>query len=112
MKKIILFILLAGFLTTANAQKPTYPEKKAKENTSYIVEKMDFDKTQKTYLHGVLLGKYESIYKQIKGHDLSQEEKKVIYKASHKETSEELAKEFSKEEVNEIFALLKEQNKK
>jgi len=111
MKKIILFILLAGFLTTANAQKQSYQEKKAKEDTSYIAKKMDLNKDQKAFLHDVLLEKYESTSKKIKDNDLSKEEKKAIYKASYKTTSEMLAKEFTKEEVNEIFALLKEINK-
>lgn len=112
MKKIILFILLAGFLTTANAQKKSYQEKKANENTSYIADKMDLNKDKKAFLHEVLLEKYVNTSKQINDNDLSKEEKQVIYKASYKETSKKLTKEFTKEEVNEIFAILKEQNKK
>jgi len=43
MKKVILFILLAGFLTTANAQKQTHQEKKAKVETAYVAGKMKMD---------------------------------------------------------------------
>jgi hypothetical protein len=43
---------------------------------------------------------------------LSNEEKKVIYKKSFKETNDKLSVLFSKEEINTINALLKEQNKK
>ena len=49
MKKVILFILLAGFLTTANAQKKSYQEKKAKENTTYIADKMELNKKDSNF---------------------------------------------------------------
>lgn len=108
MKKIVLFILLAGFLTTANAQKKSYQEKKATTNTEYVADKMNLDDAQKTFLHSVLLEKYVNTSEQTKDKDLSKEEKKVIYKASYKITSEKLAKKFTKEEVKEIYASLKE----
>ena len=73
---------------------------------------MDLDDSKKTLLYAILLGKYEDTSKQIKGNDLSNEEKKVIYKKSFKQTNDKLSVLFSKEEINEINALLKEQNKK
>ena len=112
MKKVILFILLAGFLTTANAQKQSYQEKKADSDTEFISTKMSLSADKTIFLHEVLLEKYQETSAEIKGKDLSQEEKKAIYKASYKKTSEKLANQFSKDEVKEIFALLKEQNKK
>ncbi|PCI07921.1 MAG: hypothetical protein COB73_07570 [Flavobacteriaceae bacterium] len=110
MKKVILFILLAGFLTTANAQKKSYQEKKAKENTTYIADKMELNKKDSNFLHEVLLEKYTSVSSQIKGNDLSKEEKKAVYKASYSVTSKKLAAQFSKDEIKEIFSLLKEIN--
>jgi len=58
------------------------------------------------------LGKYDETSKQIKGNDLSNEEKKMIYKKSFKQTNQKLSDLFSKEEINTINALLKEQHKK
>ena len=112
MKKIILFFLLCGFLTSANAQKQSYQEKKASTNADYIADEMSFDDAQKTFLYSVLLEKYEGTSKQIKGKDLSQEEKQVIYKKSYKDTVDKLSEKFSKDEINEINALLKKQNQK
>lgn len=112
MKKIVLFILLAGFLTTANAQKKSPQEKRANESTSYVAKKMKLNEDQKSYFHSVLLEKYVSTSKQVKDKNLSSDEKKAIYKKSHKETSKKLAEEFTKDEVKEIFELLKELNKK
>jgi len=112
MKKIIALIILCGFLTTANAQKQSYQEKKATTNAQHIADKMDLNDSQQTVLYAILLGKYEETSKQIKGNDLSNEEKKMIYKKSFKETNDKLSVMFSKEEINSINALLKEQNKK
>lgn len=111
MKKLVLFILLAGFITTANAQKQTYQEKKAKESTEYIAKKMKLNKGDKTFLHDVLLEKFQNVSEQIKGNDLSKEEKESVYKESYKETLSKLAENFSKDEIQEVFDLLKEFNK-
>lgn len=110
MKKVILFILLAGFLTTANAQKQSYAEKKSKETTAYVAEKMNLDKDKASFLQATLLEKYVNTSKETKG--LSAEEKKVVYKKSYKVTSEKLAAQFSKDEVKEIFGFIKELNQK
>ena len=112
MKKLIALIILCGFLTTANAQKQSYQEKKATTNAQHIADKMDLNDSLKTLLYAILLGKYEETSKQIKGNDLSNEEKKMIYKKSFKETNDKLSVMFSKEEINAINGLLKGQNKK
>ena len=112
MKKIIALILFCGFLSTANAQKQSYQEKKATTNAQHIAESMDLNDSTKTLLYAILLGKYDETSKQIKGNDLSNEEKKMIYKKSFKQTNQKLSDLFSKEEINTINALLKEQHKK
>ena len=112
MKKIILLIVLCGFLSTANAQKKSYQEKKATTNAQHIADTMDLNDSQQTLLYAILLGKYEETSKQIKGNDLSNEEKKIIYKKSYKDTNDKLSILFSKEEINQINTVLKEINKK
>ena len=112
MKKIILLIVLCGFLSTANAQRQSYQEKKATTNAQLIADTMALNDSTKTLLYTILLGKYDETSNQIKGNDLSNEEKKVIYRKSFKETNDKLSVLFSKEEINSINALLKEQNKK
>ena len=112
MKKIILLIVLCGFLSTANAQRQSYQEKKATTNAQYIADNMDLNENKQTLLYAILLNKYEETSKQIKGNDLSKEEKKIIYRQSFKDTNDKLSAIFSKEEINTVNALLKEQNQK
>ena len=112
MKKIILFILLFGFLTSVHAQKQSHQEKKAETNADFIADEMNFDNDQKTYLHDVLLEKYEGTSKQIKGKDLTKEEKQVIYKKSNKELYTKLSAKFSENDIKDIKAHLREQNEK
>jgi len=112
MKKLIFFLLLAGFLTTANAQKQTYQEKKAISDTAYITEKMELNEDKTIFLHNVLLDKYQTVSKQTKGLDLSKEAKKTIYKESYKTTVKKLTEQFTEIEVKAIFSFLKEINSK
>jgi hypothetical protein len=112
MKKIILLIVLCGFLSTVNAQKQSYQEKKATTNAQHIAEAMDLNESEQTLLYAILLDKYEETSKQIKGNDLSKEEKKIIYNKSYKDTNDKLSVLFSKEEIKMVNALLKKQNQK
>ena len=105
-------MLICGFMSTANAQKQSYQEKKATANAQYIADTMDLNDSQQTVVYAILLAKYDETSKQIKGNDLSNEEKKIIYRQSFKDTNDKLSALFSKEEINEINALLKEQNTK
>jgi len=93
-------------------KKKSYQEKKATTNAQYIADKMDLNDSQQTMLYSILLGKYQETSKQIKGNDLSNEEKKIIYKKSYKDTNDKLSALFSKGEINTVNLLLKEQNKK
>lgn len=112
MKKIIIFILLFSFLTTVNAQKQTHQVKRAIAQTDYVASRMNFNDAQKLFLHNVLLEKFEETSKQIKGKDLSKEEKQVIYKKTNKVMNDKLSAEFSNKEMKDIKALLKEYNQK
>ena len=66
MKKLIALILFCGFLSTANAQKQSYQEKKATTNAQLIADTMNLDDSTKTLLYAILLGKYDETSKQIK----------------------------------------------
>ena len=103
-------MLLFGFLTNVNAQKQSKAAKKAIAQTDHVAQKMNFNNAQKLFLHNVLLERYESAAKQIKGKDLSKEEKKAIYKKTNELMNEKLTAEFSKDETKQIKALLKEYN--
>lgn len=110
MKKVILFILLAGFLTTANAQKKKGYEKKAEAETAYVTAKMSLNKDKATFLHDVLVDKYASAAKQIHGKELPKEEKQAIRKEGNKAAQIKLSEQFSKAEIKEINSYIKEYN--
>jgi len=114
MRKIVLFILLTGFLTTGFAQAESYSQRVSKENAAYVAKDMNLKKDKTKYLEGVLLVKYESVAKELKaaGSDISQEDRKAIYKKSYNKLISDLSQEFSKEEISRINKLLKEQNEK
>lgn len=113
MKKIVLFILLAGFLTTGFAQKKNYAVKVSKENATFIAKQMSLNKDKTKFIEGVLLEKYQGVSKELKNNPtISQEEKKAIYKKSYKKLLTDLSQEFSKKDINRINKLLKEQNNK
>jgi len=108
MKKIVLFILLAGFLTTANAQKKSSKIKRANAETEYVTSKMNIDKEKSAFLQEILLEKYTSASEQIHAKEVSKEEKKAIRKSVNKEANSKLALHFSKDEIKEINGFLKE----
>ena len=114
MRKIVLFILLTGFLTTGFAQEESYAQRVSKENATYVAKDMNLKKEKTKYLEGVLLFKYESVAKELKvaGSYVSQENRKAIYKKSYDKLMSDLSQEFSKEEILRINKLLKEQNEK
>ena len=63
MKKLTFLIVLCGFLSTANAQKQSYQEKKATTNAQHIADTMDLNDSQQTVLYAILLGKYRRNFK-------------------------------------------------
>lgn len=112
LKTISITFLLFCFTINIQAQeKKSNAQKRAVENSEFITSKMDLSAEQATFLQNVLLEKYESNSKKIKGQNLSQEEKKAIYKQSHKDTNAKLSEKFSKEEINQINELVKAKNK-
>ena len=112
LKTISITILLICFTINVQAQqKKTYPQKRAADYTEFISSEMNMNADQETYLHEVLLNKFETNSKRNKDNNLSQEEKKQLYKQSFKETSTKLSEQFSKEEVDQINELIKTKNK-
>ncbi|MCD6543488.1 MAG: hypothetical protein J7K34_03170 [Flavobacteriaceae bacterium] len=111
MRKVLLVLLLFSFLTNVNAQKQSKQAKKAIGQTDYVASRMKLNDSKKLFLHNVLLEKFESISEQIKGKDLSKEEKKSIRKKTNTVMNQKLKAEFSKDEIKQIKDLLKEHDK-
>jgi hypothetical protein len=114
MRKIVLFILLTGFLLTGFAQEASYADRVSKENANYVAKGMNLKKDKTKYLESVLLVKYKSVSEELKAakSDISREDRKAIYQKSYDKLMSDLSKEFSQEEIISINKLLKEQNEK
>lgn len=110
MKKVFLFLMLCGFMTTGIAQNKNVI-KRAKATTAYVAEQMSLNDEQSKFLEEVLTEKMADTSSKINGKNLSKEEKKAIYGESHKKTAKKLSEKFSKDEAQAIFGHIKEFNK-
>ena len=109
MKKFILFIAFIGLTFSVNAQSDKLKDKAASE-TEYVHATMKLSDVNKVFLYKSLLTQYDEFSKKSKG--LSKEEKKVIRKEGSKALKKELQKNFSKDEIKQINALIKEKRQK
>jgi hypothetical protein len=73
---------------------------------------MDLSETNVEFLKETLYNKYVSNAKKIRGKDLSQDEKKQVYRTAFIETRKKLMTVFSKEQVGKITKLERESFKK
>lgn len=112
MKKLVLTILSIFFYLNSFAQKtPTYVIKRAQMASEFISAEMSFDELKMNDLYDILLDKYDSNRKSIKGKNLSKEEKQIIYRKSFMETKQKLSEKFTDKEVNMINKLHREWQK-
>ena len=106
MRKLIITILFMSVSVVTFAQKiPGNILKKATAASEYIASELNFDENQKKDIFTILLEKYDSNRKKIRGKDLSGEERQKIYKASFIETKNNLSEKFTMKEVNMINKL-------
>jgi len=104
-KKSIFVLLLISVSASSFAQKKkSAAEKRAVIATDYVAEKMSLDTDKKAFVYDVLLDKFSSNLSQLSGKNLSQEEKKAIFKASNSSNLSQLSgKNLSQEEKKAIF---------
>ena len=108
MKRIILLIAIIGFTFGAQAQKKNSKmEAKVKSTAEYITQKMNLDESKSAFLYETILANAK-LASQKKKAVSTKEEKKAINKEMRKKLKKELKAQFTEEEVNQIFALMKE----
>tara|TARA_B110000003_G_scaffold83922_1_gene85883 strand:+ start:22793 stop:23143 length:351 start_codon:yes stop_codon:yes gene_type:complete len=113
MKKFIITILFLSIsLTTFGQKTPSYIVKKATAASEYIAAEMNLDENQQKNIYTILSEKYDSNRKDIRGKNLSNEEKQKIYKASFTKTKQYLSEKFTMKEVNMINRLHRDWQKK
>jgi len=112
MKKIIftsIFTILSFF---TEAQENKFAAKRTANAIEYISSKMDLSDSNMKFLKETLYNKYSTNASKIKGKDLTEEEKKSIYRAAYKETRKKLLSIFNNEQVKMITELERESFKK
>ena len=108
MKKIIFVFLFTIISFFAEAQENKFAAKRTANAIEYISSKMDLSESNIEFLKESLYNKYSTNASKIRGKDLTQEEKKSIYRAAYKETRQKLMSVFSNDQVNMITRLERE----
>ena len=108
MKKITFAFLFTIISFFAEAQENKFAAKRTANAIEYISSKMDLSESNIEFLKETLYNKYSTNASKIRGKDLTQEEKKSIYRAAYKETRQKLMSVFSNDQVNMITRLERE----
>ena len=108
MKKIIFAFLFTIISFFGEAQENKFAAKRTANASEYISSKMDLTESNIEFLKETLYNKYSTNASKIRGKDLTQEEKKSIYRAAYKETRQKLMSIFSNDQVNMITKLERE----
>ena len=111
--RLTLSLVLIFFLSLeVSGQEPTKWEKsRAGMFTSYISEKMNLNDEQKEFVRSVMLERIHQARKEIKGNNLSNEEKQRVYRTAFANAQTKLEKEFDKKTARKIMSLSNEARK-
>jgi len=102
---ILVLMLLISF--NSNAQN-NYQIKRATSFSEHATTQLKLTKEDQKFLYDTFIAKFVKQQEKIKGNDLSDEEKKQVYKASRKELVKTLNGRFDSEKTKAILAAVKE----
>tara|TARA_Y100000385_G_scaffold220181_1_gene229743 strand:- start:40 stop:378 length:339 start_codon:yes stop_codon:yes gene_type:complete len=102
---ILVLMLLISF--NSNAQN-NYQIKRATSFSEYATNQLKLTKEDQKFLYDTFIAKFVKQQEKIKGNDLSDEEKKQVYKASRKELIKTLNGRFDSEKTKAIMSAIKE----
>ena len=108
MKKIIIVCILAFFVTFTQAQKNKFAADRAENAVSLIKANMEISDSDIVFLKETLYKKYASNALKIRGKNLTEEEKKQVYRSAFKDTRKKLMEVFTNDQVKKIIKLEKE----
>ena len=112
MKKIILVSIIAFFVTFTQAQENKFASNRADNAVSLITKNMKISDSDIAFLRETLYNKYASNVSKIRGKNLTEDEKKQVYRLAFTETRKKLMNVFTNDEVKKIIKLEKESFKK
>ena len=108
MKKIILVFIMAFFVTFTQAQKNKFAADRAENAVSLIKANMEISDSDIVFLKETLYNKYASNALKIRGKNLTEEEKKQVYRSAFMDTRKKLMEVFTNDQVKKIIKLEKE----
>lgn len=108
MKNIILVCFMAFFVTFTQAQKNKFAANRAENAVSLIKANMEISDSDVVFLKETLYNKYASNALKIRGKNLTEEEKKQVYRSAFKDTRKKLMEVFTNDQVKKIIKLEKE----
>ena len=108
MKNIILVCFMAFFVTFTQAQKNKFAVNRAENAVSLIKANMEISDSDIVFLKETLYNKYASNALKIRGKNLTEEEKKQVYRSAFKDTRKKLMEVFTNDQVKKIIKLEKE----
>ena len=104
--------MMAFFVNFTQAQENKFAANRADNAISLISENMQISDSDIDFLRETLYNKYTSNASKIRGKNLTEDEKKQIYRSAFTETRKKLMKVFTNDEVKKIIKLEKESFKK
>jgi uncharacterized membrane protein len=99
---------MAFFVTFTQAQKNKYAANRAENAVSLIKANMEISDSDVVFLKETLYNKYASNALKIRGKNLTEEEKKEVYRSAFKDTRKKLMEVFTNDQVKKIIKLEKE----
>ncbi|MAJ05271.1 MAG: hypothetical protein CL827_00215 [Crocinitomicaceae bacterium] len=108
MKKTINTLVLIILISFSSKAQNNYQIKRATTFSEYATNQLELTKADKKFLYDTYLAKFVAQREKIHGKDLSDEEKKQVYKASKNELIKTLNTRFSNEKSRAIMAAVKE----
>jgi len=108
MKKTINVLVLIFLISFNSNAQNNYQIKRATSFSEYATTQLKLTKEDQKFLYDTFIAKFVKQQEKIKGNDLSDEEKKQVYKASRKELVKTLNGRFDSEKTKAILAAVKE----
>jgi len=108
MKKIILVCIMAFFATFTHSQENKFAANRADNAVSLIKANMKISDSDIVFLKETLYNKYASNALKIRGKNLTEEEKKQVYRSAFQDTRKKLMEVFTNDQVKKIIKLEKE----
>jgi glutathionyl-hydroquinone reductase len=112
MKKTINILVLIFLISFNSNAQDNYQIKRATSFSEHATTQLKLTKEDQKFLYDTYIDKFINQKEKIRGKDLSDEEKKQIYKASRKELVKTLNTRFDAEKTKAIMSAIKELRKK